>query len=131
MGGKHESARRSPQTHPVSTEQVPRIHDVAYAVTVGPRSPASCEEHNTRADQTDQNDDPDSLRIFLLSEELGAIQVRMTKQATSQYLQIRAICKPGQRQKLSNVYCDLFGCSRVKMGKGQGQGQHRNHQGRK
>ena len=73
-----------------------------------------------------QNDDPDSLRIFILSEELGAIQVRMTKQATSQYLQIRAICKPGQRQKLSNVYCDLFGCSRVKMGKGQGQGQHRN-----
>lgn len=78
-----------------------------------------------------QNDDSDSLRIFILSEELGAIQVRMTNQATSQYLQIRAICKPDQRQKLSNIYCDLFGCSRIKMGKGQGQGQHRNSRGGK
>ena len=72
-----------------------------------------------------QNDDPDSLEIILLSEELGAFQARMTRMAASQYLQIRAICKPDQLQKLSNVYCDLFGCPRLQMGQGQQRHRHR------
>ncbi len=72
-----------------------------------------------------QNDDPDSLEIILLSEDLGAYQARMTRLAASQYLQIRTICKPDQRQKLSNVYCDLFGCPRLEMGQGHGQQRHR------
>jgi len=80
-----------------------------------------------------QKDNPDSLRILLLSEELGDLQALMTNQAVSQYLQIRAICNPDQMHRLTNVYCDLFGCSRIKMGKGQGQGQeqHRYRNGRK
>lgn len=78
-----------------------------------------------------QKDDTDSLQISKLSEELGAVQVRMTKQAACQYLRIRSICKPEQHQKLSNVYCDMFGCARLNMGQGQGQGQHRYRNGRK
>ncbi|NQT78162.1 MAG: periplasmic heavy metal sensor [Bacteroidetes bacterium] len=70
-----------------------------------------------------QNDNPDSLEIILLSEELGSFQARMTMLASSQYLHIKTICTPDQRQKLSNVYCDLFGCPRLE--KGQGQGQQR------
>jgi Spy/CpxP family protein refolding chaperone len=76
-----------------------------------------------------QKDKPDSLRIFLLSEELGASHARMTNQAVYQYLQIRAICNPDQLQRLTNVYCDLFGCSRINMGKEQGQKQHRHRNG--
>ncbi len=60
-----------------------------------------------------QKDDPDRLQICVWSEELGKTQARMTNLAASQYLQIRAICTPEQRQKLSNIYCDLFGCSRI------------------
>lgn len=72
-----------------------------------------------------QNGDPDSLQIILLSEELGAFQARMTRMASSQYIQIRAICKPDQVQKLSNVYCDLFGCPRLQMGQGKQRHHHK------
>ena len=60
-----------------------------------------------------QKDDPDRLKICVWSEKLGKTQARMTNLASSQYLQIRAICTPEQRQKLSNIYCDIFGCSRI------------------
>jgi len=66
-----------------------------------------------------QKDDPDSLEIIILSEGLGSYQSSMTKMAASQYLQIRTICTSDQRQKLSNVYCDLFGCPRSEMEQGQ------------
>lgn len=75
-----------------------------------------------------QKDDPDSAVIILLSEELGAFQARMTMLASSQYLHIKTVCTPDQRQKLSNVYCDLFGCPRLKKGQGQEQ-QHHRHNG--
>lgn len=78
-----------------------------------------------------QSDTPDTLRIFRLSEELGAVQIRMTNLTAQQYLQIRAICTPDQQQKLSNVYCDLFGCPRVERGQGKGEGQHHHRNGRK
>lgn len=72
-----------------------------------------------------QKDDPDSVEIILLSEELGAFQARMTMLASSQYLQIKTVCTPDQRHQLSNVYCDLFGCPRLKKGQGQGQQRYR------
>ncbi len=66
-----------------------------------------------------QSDLPDTLHMMQLAEEIGKTQTRMTRLAANQYLQIRSICNPEQRQALSNVYCDLFGCPRV--GKGQGE----------
>ncbi|MBE0647449.1 MAG: periplasmic heavy metal sensor [Bacteroidales bacterium] len=66
-----------------------------------------------------QSDLPDTLRILQLSEEIGAVQSRMTRLAASQYLHIRSICDPEQQQALSNVYCDLFGCPRVNRGQGE------------
>ena len=74
-----------------------------------------------------QNDDPDKLKIRLMTEQLGVIQGRMTNLAASQYLQIRAICTPDQKQKLSNIYCDLFGCSRISYGKGADRGNNSQH----
>jgi len=71
-----------------------------------------------------QKDEPDSIVIIKFSEELGYYQARITRLASTQYLQIRTICKPGQWQKLSNVYCDLFGCQRLEMGQGRGQQRH-------
>jgi len=67
-----------------------------------------------------QKDDPDSLKIRVCSKELGATQARMTNLAASQYLRIRTICTPDQQQKLSNIYCDLFGCPRIGYGKREG-----------
>jgi len=66
-----------------------------------------------------RSDLPDTLHIMQVSEEIGKTQTRMTRLAANQYLHIRSICNPEQRQALSNVYCDLFGCPRV--GKGQGE----------
>ena len=60
-----------------------------------------------------QQDDPDRQKLWVLSDELGEIQTRMTMLAASQYLQIRSVCTPEQRQQLSNIYCDIFGCSRI------------------
>ena len=78
-----------------------------------------------------QKDDPDRLKICVLTDELGIIQARMTNLAASQYIQIRAICTPEQRQKLSNIYCDIFGCSRISFVKGEGRGKKLQHQNKK
>jgi len=66
-----------------------------------------------------RSDLPDTLHIMQVSEEIGKTQTRMTRLAANQYLHIRSICNPEQRQALSNVYCDLFGCPRVGNGKGE------------
>ncbi len=76
---------------------------------------------------------PDSLRIRILTGEIGLNQTLLTRLAASQYLQIRGICSPEQQEKLCNVYCDLFGCPRQGMDvprgkeKEQEQGQGKQH----
>lgn len=62
-----------------------------------------------------ESETPDTMRIMTLAEEIGVSQARLTRLAANQYLHIRSICDPDQKQALSDLYCDLFGCPRVGM----------------
>lgn len=82
-----------------------------------------------------QKEYPDTLQLRLLTEDIGNLQALLTSLAAHQYLQIREICDSSQQVKLSDFYCDMFGCPRVGMGQGQGNGkghgQHRHGNGKK
>ncbi|MFH1297086.1 MAG: hypothetical protein ABIJ04_07430 [Bacteroidota bacterium] len=75
-----------------------------------------------------QKEQPDTLRIRLLTGELGHDHTLLISLAASQYLQIRKICDSSQQLKLSDFYCDMFGCPRLEQGKGQGKHRHRHGQ---
>ncbi|MBL7137826.1 MAG: periplasmic heavy metal sensor [Bacteroidales bacterium] len=86
---------------------------------------SSLREHRMALMNELQKEHPDSLRIRILTGEIGSAQAMLTSLAASQYLQIRKICDSSQQLKLSDFYCDMFGCPRVEMRKGQGQHRHR------
>ncbi len=52
---------------------------------------------------------PDTLRIKMLSEEMGKIQGDLTYKIATQYLDIRQLCSPDQALKLNASYHYLFG----------------------
>jgi len=68
----------------------------------------------------------DTIKLSALASEIGLIQSKITMTTIDQYLRIKKICTPEQREKLSNLYFELFG------GPGQGGGKgarHRNGHG--
>jgi len=76
-----------------------------------------------------EKENPDSLQLVHLSEELGDIQTRMIQISAEQYLQIRSICNPSQQQSLSNVYYQLFGCRGPEGSQGMKQEHNRHRHG--
>jgi hypothetical protein len=73
-------------------------------------------------------DNPDSGLINSTIVDIGVLQTRMLHQAVRQFIQIHSACDPGQKEKLSTLYFELFGCS--KSGAGTGKGiQHRYRHG--
>lgn len=79
-----------------------------------------------------QKEHPDSIQIQLFTQEIGSTQTLLTRLASDQYLQIRKVCDSSQQLKLSDFYCDMFGCPRVGCKEGdtcQKNGQRRNRQG--
>lgn len=81
-----------------------------------------------------QKEQPDSLQIQLLTQEIGNTQTLLTRLASDQYLQIRMICDSSQQLKLSDFYCDMLGCPRVGCGESdtcQKNGQQRHRHGQK
>ena len=67
-----------------------------------------------------RSDAPDTGHIRFLSGEIGNLQSELTNLAATQYLEIRNICDSSQQLKLSDIYCDLFGCPRISYGKRDG-----------
>lgn len=77
-----------------------------------------------------RNELPDTTKIRLLAWDIGRNQASLTALAAAQYLKIRSICSPEQRIKLSDIYCDLFGCPRLGIKPGEDNGQHRHRFGK-
>lgn len=56
---------------------------------------------------------PDTARLHQLSADIGRLQTLLTNQTTDQYLQIRNLCTPEQREKLSSLYYEIMGCCKA------------------
>lgn len=72
-------------------------------------------------------DQSDTAELKRMASEIGMIQADLLNSTIAQYLAIKKICSPGQKEKLSNMYFDLFGCQKGGMGKGK-QYRHRHGQ---
>ncbi len=68
---------------------------------------------------------PDSTRLNLLAAEIGRQQEQVIQTTIHQYLRIKAVCTPAQKEKLSGLYFELMGCGNAEMKNGKGrQHQH-------
>lgn len=73
---------------------------------------------------------PDTLKIKKLSDEMGKIQGELTYKIATQYLDIRDLCSPDQALKLNASYHYLFGLDEPNHQPGKGY-RHRWGQGKK
>lgn len=68
---------------------------------------------------------PDTLYLKQKSSELCDLQLRLQKANFTQYLELKKVCDPGQAQRLSALYRELYGCARM----GNGRGRMQRHRG--
>ena len=70
-------------------------------------------------------DVPDTSYLKQKSGELCDVQLQLQKANFTQYLELKKVCDPGQAQRLSALYRELYGCARM----GNGQGRMQRHVG--
>jgi Spy/CpxP family protein refolding chaperone len=73
------------------------------------------------------NNQPDTIKIRGLADELGVLQGELTYKIASQYVDIRDLCDPQQAQKLNNTYKYLFGVDDSALDRGR---QYKHRHGR-
>ena len=75
---------------------------------------------------------PDTVKLNSCTETIGELQKLLQKAAIVQFQQLKQICTPDQCLKLSAIYSELYGCSKMGQGMGKGnQGQHHQGEGNK
>ena len=67
---------------------------------------------------------PDTVKLSAYTEKIGELQKTLQKAAIEQFRQLKQICTPEQCRKLSSIYSEVYGCS--KMGQGRGEGMQDN-----
>jgi Spy/CpxP family protein refolding chaperone len=68
---------------------------------------------------------PDTSSLRQKSDELCNLQLQLQKANFTQYLALKKVCNPGQAQRLSALYRELYGCGRM----GNGPGRMQRHMG--
>lgn len=71
------------------------------------------------------NDKPDTTLLNRYIEEICQLQKQLQKASVRQYLALKGICNPGQCQRLSELYFELYGFQG--QGKGMGKGRGMKH----
>ena len=75
-------------------------------------------------------DKPDTNVLNQCVDKISIFQIQMQKTSISQYMALKGICNPGQCQRLSALYFELYGCQGNCKVKGQGNGMmHQYHKG--
>ncbi|MEI6883093.1 MAG: periplasmic heavy metal sensor [Bacteroidota bacterium] len=87
--------------------------------------PVVAEIKNTRTALLDELslDKPDTSKINACSSKISDLQKVLQKAAIVQFQQLRQVCNPEQCLKLSAIYSEIYGCTKMSQGKGM---QHRN-----
>jgi hypothetical protein len=88
--------------------------------------PVVSEIKNTRVALLDELslDKPDTAKLTTYTQKIGELQKILQKAAIEQFSQLKLICTPVQCRKLSTIYSEVYGCS--KMGRGRGDGMQNN-----
>jgi Spy/CpxP family protein refolding chaperone len=84
------------------------------------------QQNNALADEI-ISDNPDTLKMNLISRQIGDNQVQLKLLTVGHMLEVKAIAKPGQQEKLGMFYRDLLSRDGRPPGKGM---QHRYRHGR-
>ncbi len=115
----------------LSAEQALKVTAInkKYAETAEPIASAI---KQTRADILTEleKQDPDTLRLNSLTNQLTALQMKIQKENIIQYRELKRVCTPEQASRLSALYRDLYGCpmqgGQMKHRYRQGQGNNKN-----
>jgi len=94
-----------------------------YMASAGPVALSIKEARASILTELDR-DQPDTVRLNELTSQLAGLQMKIQKENNKQYSELRRVCTPGQAQKLSALYRDLYGCPMQ-----GGQGKHRYRHG--
>lgn len=74
-------------------------------------------------------DTPDTAKISACSSKISDLQKILQKAAIVQFQQLRQVCNPEQCLKLSAIYSEIYGCSKMNQGKGMQQRHDRDQDG--
>jgi Spy/CpxP family protein refolding chaperone len=71
-----------------------------------------------------EKDDPDTLRLDVLTNQLALLQLQIQRENIKQYSALKQVCTQEQAHRLSALYRDLYGCPML-----DGQMKHRYRHG--
>jgi len=106
---------------PAQSEKV----DAILAVYRNSTEPIVSEIRNHRIQVLDEltKDKPDKSILNKYIEEISQLQKQMQNASINQYMALKEICTPGQCQRLSALYYELYGFQGQGNGHGKGQGK--------
>ncbi|MEI8005533.1 MAG: periplasmic heavy metal sensor [Bacteroidota bacterium] len=105
----------------LSSEQAARVSAVNRQFREK-TEPVVAEIKNTRVAMLNELslEKPDTAKLSACIEKIGELQKILQKAAVVQFRQLKEICTAEQCRKLSSIYSEVYGCS--KMGQGGGEG---------
>lgn len=91
--------------------------------------PVSLQIKDLRAAILDEleRQDPDTLLINSLAEEISDLQLQMHRNNINHYLELKKVCDRDQALRLSNLYREVYGCP---MDPDRNQGKQHRHRGK-
>jgi hypothetical protein len=63
---------------------------------------------------------PDTAILSAYTEKIGELQKILQKASIEQFRQLKQICTAEQCRKLSSIYSEVYGCSKMSQGRGEG-----------
>jgi len=113
----------------LSKEQVRKV-DLINAEYQAVSGPIVEEIRNIRSDILDElsSEIPDTSYINEKSSDLCEFQLNLQKANFTQFLELKKVCDPEQAQRLSALYRELYGCSKMAGSEGK---MHRHMSGQK
>jgi hypothetical protein len=112
----------------LSEQQLQKV-DLINAEYQSVSGPIVDEIRNIRSDILDElsSEAPDTVYVRQKSAELCDFQLLLQQANFTQFLELKKVCDPGQAQRLSALYRELYGCA----GMGTGEGSMHRHMGGK
>ena len=103
----------------LSPQQTMQV-DAILACTKSSTDPVIAEIKNKRGEVLEElsKDAPDTLFIHKNTRDICELQKKLQETSVNEYLALRKVCNPGQCQKLSSLFYELYGCPVMGMGKG-------------
>lgn len=95
----------------------------------GKTNDITLEMHEIRSEMINamNADKPDTILLSQYARQIGDLHFKLKQVTINHMLEVKKMCTPGQKEKLSVLYNNILKCEGPFKGKGQGQGNRWRH----